>query len=75
MRVVKVELQCDVCGKTGKDSEISTDLDDIDRCSQCAISAKLLYLKRKYACKKEWLDSTHMKDLRELEKQITDLER
>ena len=74
-RNMKMQLKCDGCGKVGTSDEIYTDHDGRDLCATCAQSAKLSDLKQQHASKKEWLESTHLKELRELEKQIADIER
>lgn len=72
---MKIQLQCDVCGKLGGAEDISTDYDGRDLCAFHAKAAHLSDLKQEHASKKEWLESTHLKNLRDLEKQIADIER
>lgn len=72
---MKIQLKCDGCGKLGTADEIHTDHDDGDLCATCAHAAKLATMKQQHASKNEWLESTHLKELRELEKQIADIER
>lgn len=71
---MKLKMKCDGCGKNGSADEISTDHNGRDLCAVCAQAAKLADLKERYAAKKAWLESTHLKELRELEKQIADME-
>lgn len=71
---MKLRLQCDKCGRIGTPEEIFTGPDGEDFCHHCNKLGELASLKQRYADKKLWLEATHLKELRELEKQIADLE-
>ena len=72
---MKIQLKCDGCGKLGNADEILTNYDNRDLCVTCALAEKLTYLKQEHTNKNEWLESTYLKELRELGKQIADIER
>lgn len=70
---MKLQLECDRCGKVGDPSEVLTDYDGRDLCVKCSKLAELEMLKIKHQVKKQWLEECHLKDLREMEKKIHDL--
>ena len=72
---MKLEVQCDTCGRTGTGDEIrflsylGTDL-----CNGCRLKQELAEAKREYEHLKSWLESTHLKKLTELEERIRAIE-
>lgn len=71
---MKLQLKCDGCGKVGSANEIATDYDGEDLCGACRQKASLADLKQQYASRKEWLESTHLKGLRQLRGKIKRME-
>lgn len=71
---MKVQLKCDDCPKTGTPKEIFTNLDNRDLCANCMRLENLAILKQQHAELKAWLESTHLKRLRDIEQQISNLE-
>lgn len=72
---MKLTVKCDRCGKEGTADEVSTyAYGERDLCDSCSRIEHLADLKQQYASKMEWLETTHLKELRELEKQIAELE-
>ena len=67
---MKLKLQCDNCGKVGTAEEITASTDERDLCIACAAAEDLANMKQRYASKMEWLESTHLKELRELKQRI-----
>ncbi len=71
---MKISIQCDGCGTIGTAQEIGTDHDGRDLCHTCAAREEIGRMKAKHADKLKWLEATHLKDLRDLEKQIAAME-
>jgi hypothetical protein len=72
---MKLQLKCDSCGTVGDPQTIFTDYDDMDFCVTCTTVRKLHDLKIRLADKRAWLESTHLKEMRELENQIDAIEK
>ena len=70
-----MKFSCDGCGRIGNRDELASDYDGRQLCAICARAEKIADLKQKHAAKKEWLERTHLQELRELARQIADLER
>ena len=71
---MKLLLKCDACGQEGPPGEITSDYDGKDLCVKCRKIRDLSELKQKRDTKKEWLESTHLKELHDLEDKIRMLE-
>lgn len=69
-----IKLQCDKCGKQGSADEIVTRYDGADLCPTCTLQSRLNILRSDLASKVEWLESTHMKEVKELETEIAYVE-
>lgn len=68
------QLKCDWCGKLGAAGEISRSHDDQDLCESCMKVLKAGELRQKITDKRAWLESTYLKELRELEEQLAGME-
>jgi hypothetical protein len=66
--------KCDRCGFTGPDSEFPQSYGE-DFCAKCFKDVLLENLRRKRADKQQWLDDTHLKELKNLDDQIAELEK
>lgn len=66
-------VSCDVCGKVMDPKDAHGDYDDIHYCELDWTKHQLRAATEAYAQKLEWLESTHLKSLREQEAKIATL--
>jgi hypothetical protein len=73
---MKTEVACDVCGKRMPPESAFYDVgSERDLCAEHYREAMLAEAKSERAALAEWLESTHLKRLRELDSRIAELEK
>lgn len=65
--------KCNRCGKILKSNEIYMNYDGVHHCERCHNLTELDELIREFKDTKEWLEETHIADLKDLKKQILEL--
>ncbi len=72
---MKTEVACDVCGKRMRAEESFYDVgSEQDLCAEHYRETLLTEAKRERADLAEWLESTHLKKLRDFDARISELE-
>jgi len=67
---MKLTVKCDWCGKEGKGDEFYHSGDGDDLCEKCNIENEINSLQRQIQDKEDWLESTHLKTLKEMKAHV-----
>lgn len=66
--------QCDNCEIELPGKDLYTDYDGVSRCLKCKLENDLYFARSEYKDKKLWLESTHLKYLKELKDEVQRIE-